>query len=50
MREGMRAGRDCDLRVLAQVTGWLEVPLLRLREEQAWRKMQSSALGIPGSV
>lgn len=38
-RDGMRAGRDCDLGVLAQVTSWLEAPLLRLGEEQAWRKM-----------
>lgn len=46
----MRAGRDFELKVLAQVIGWLEAPLLRLREEQAWQKMLSSALDIPGSV
>lgn len=46
----MRAGRLCDLGFKAQVTSWLEVPLLRLREEQACGKMQSSALDIPGSV
>lgn len=34
MRDGMRAGKDSDLRVLTQVTSWLEAPLLRLREEQ----------------
>lgn len=49
-RDGMRAGRNSDLGVLAQVTSWLEAPLLRLREEQTWRKMQSSALDIPESV
>lgn len=49
-RDGMRAGRNSDLGVLAQVTSWLEAPLLRLREEQTWWKMQSSVLDIPESV